>query len=108
MIMKDMMPAFELYQPTQVADAVTLLNRFGKDGWKLVWDETSHAENRSNGQFHDFASTPVYLMHRKLSGRVRWIEDQGVAEVKSRHVRHDFASTRFGCAGAFISILGVS
>jgi len=36
MIIKDMMPAFELYQPTQVADALVLLNRFGKDGWKLA------------------------------------------------------------------------
>jgi xanthine dehydrogenase YagS FAD-binding subunit len=36
MIIKDMMPAFELYQPTQVPDALALLNRFGKDGWKLA------------------------------------------------------------------------
>src|ERR1700744_4206974 len=36
MIIKDMMPGFELYQPTQVADALTLLDRFGKDGWKLA------------------------------------------------------------------------
>ena len=36
MIVKDMMPAFELYQPTQLADALALLDRYGADGWKLA------------------------------------------------------------------------
>jgi xanthine dehydrogenase YagS FAD-binding subunit len=36
MIVKDMMPGFELYQPTTVDDAVALLDRFGADGWKLA------------------------------------------------------------------------
>ena len=36
MIVKDMMPGFELYQPTQLADALALLDRHGKDGWKMA------------------------------------------------------------------------
>jgi len=36
MIVKDMMPAFELYQPTQLNDALALLDRYGKDGWKMA------------------------------------------------------------------------
>jgi xanthine dehydrogenase YagS FAD-binding subunit len=36
MIVKDMMPDFELYQPTQLADALALLDRYGKDGWKMA------------------------------------------------------------------------
>ncbi len=36
MIVKDMMPSFELYQPTQLTDALALLDRYGKDGWKLA------------------------------------------------------------------------
>jgi xanthine dehydrogenase YagS FAD-binding subunit len=36
MIVKDMMPGFELYQPTQLDDALALLDRFGKDGWKMA------------------------------------------------------------------------
>jgi len=36
MIVKDMMPSFELYQPTQLDDALALLNRYGKDGWKMA------------------------------------------------------------------------
>jgi xanthine dehydrogenase YagS FAD-binding subunit len=36
MIVKDMMPGFELYQPTQLDDALALLVRYGKDGWKIA------------------------------------------------------------------------
>lgn len=36
MIVKDMMPGFELYQPTQLNDALVLLDRYGKDGWKMA------------------------------------------------------------------------
>jgi xanthine dehydrogenase YagS FAD-binding subunit len=35
MLIKDIMPGFELYQPTQIKDALALLDRFGKDGWKM-------------------------------------------------------------------------
>jgi len=31
-----MMPGFELYQPTQLEDALALLDRYGKDGWKMA------------------------------------------------------------------------
>jgi xanthine dehydrogenase YagS FAD-binding subunit len=33
---RDMMPAFELFQPATVEDAVGLLARFGRDGWALA------------------------------------------------------------------------
>jgi xanthine dehydrogenase YagS FAD-binding subunit len=36
MIIRDVMPAFELYQPTQLKDAFDLLDRFGKDAWKMA------------------------------------------------------------------------
>jgi len=36
MIIRDVMPAFELYQPTQLKDAFNLLDRFGKDAWKIA------------------------------------------------------------------------
>jgi xanthine dehydrogenase YagS FAD-binding subunit len=36
MIVKDMMPGFDLYQPTQLDDALALLDRYGKDGWKMA------------------------------------------------------------------------
>lgn len=36
MIIRDVMPAFELHQPTQLRDAFALLDRFGKDAWKMA------------------------------------------------------------------------
>jgi len=33
---KDMMPAFQLYQPASIEDALALLDRFGPDGWALA------------------------------------------------------------------------
>jgi xanthine dehydrogenase YagS FAD-binding subunit len=36
MIIKDMMPGFELYQPASLPDALTLVARYGHDGWKLA------------------------------------------------------------------------
>ena len=34
--MKDMMQGFELYQPADLQNALSLTDRFGKDGWKLA------------------------------------------------------------------------
>src|SRR3954468_23956983 len=36
MIIRDVMPPFELYQPTSLRDAFSLLDRFGKDAWKMA------------------------------------------------------------------------
>src|ERR1700739_3127635 len=48
MIIRDVMPAFELYQPTQLRDAFALLDRFGKDGWKMAggYDSLSWVKER--------------------------------------------------------------
>jgi len=35
-IIRDMMPAFELFQPATVEDAVALLDRYGEEGWALA------------------------------------------------------------------------
>jgi len=35
-VIRDMMPAFELFQPSSVEDALDLLGRYGKDGWPLA------------------------------------------------------------------------
>ena len=34
-IIQDMMPAFELFQPASINDALALLNRYGKEAWVL-------------------------------------------------------------------------
>jgi xanthine dehydrogenase YagS FAD-binding subunit len=34
-VIRDMIPAFELFQPTSVGDAINLLDQYGEDGWAL-------------------------------------------------------------------------
>jgi xanthine dehydrogenase YagS FAD-binding subunit len=38
---KDMMPMFELYQPTDIANALDLANKLGADGWKVAGGQDS-------------------------------------------------------------------
>jgi xanthine dehydrogenase YagS FAD-binding subunit len=35
-IVRDIMPAFELFQPARVDDAVRLLGQYGQDAWVLA------------------------------------------------------------------------
>ena len=35
-VIRDMMPAFELFRPTTVEDAADLLERYGDRGWALA------------------------------------------------------------------------
>jgi xanthine dehydrogenase YagS FAD-binding subunit len=46
---KDMMAGFELYQPAQLNDAFALLDKFGKDAWKLAggYDSLSWFKERN-------------------------------------------------------------
>ena len=43
MIVKDMMPSFELYQPASLQDALELADRFGADGWVMAGGNDSLA-----------------------------------------------------------------
>jgi xanthine dehydrogenase YagS FAD-binding subunit len=38
---KDMMPMFELYQPTDIANALDLADKLGSDGWKVAGGQDS-------------------------------------------------------------------
>lgn len=53
---KDMMAAFELYQPDTVEGAVELLERFGEDGWALA------GGNDSLDWFKDRIKRPKYVV----------------------------------------------
>ncbi len=48
-MMKDMMPGFELFQPTDVETALELLDRYGENGWRLAggYDSMDWLKNRS-------------------------------------------------------------
>jgi xanthine dehydrogenase YagS FAD-binding subunit len=49
MMIKDVMPSFELFKPTQLKDAFALLERYGKDGWKMAggYDSLSWFKERA-------------------------------------------------------------
>jgi xanthine dehydrogenase YagS FAD-binding subunit len=49
MLIKDVMPSFELFQPTQLNDAFALLERYGKDSWKMAggYDSLSWFKERT-------------------------------------------------------------
>ena len=53
---RDMMGAFELYQPDTVENAVELLGRFGEDGWALA------GGNDSLDWFKDRIKRPKYVV----------------------------------------------
>ena len=50
-MMKDMMPGFELLQPTDVESALELLDQHGANGWRLAggYDSLDWLKNRSKG-----------------------------------------------------------
>ena len=72
---RDMMSAFELYQPDSVEGAVELLGRFGADGWALA------GGNDSFDWFKDRIKRPKYVVDlggiAALKG-IRETEDGGV------------------------------
>lgn len=55
-MIRDMMPAFELHQPSRVEDALALLQRHGKDGWAMA------GGNDSLSWFKDRAKKPKVVV----------------------------------------------
>lgn len=66
---RDMMAAFELYQPDTVEDAVELLGRFGKDGWALA------GGNDSLDWFKDRVKRPKYVVDLTSIAALRGIRE---------------------------------
>ena len=71
MLIKDVMPDFELYQPTSVADAVSLAGRFGKDGWVLA------GGNDSLSWFKDRIKRPKAVIDLRGVKEMRGIKETG-------------------------------
>jgi xanthine dehydrogenase YagS FAD-binding subunit len=66
---RDMMAAFELYQPDTVESAVELLGKFGKDGWALA------GGNDSLDWFKDRVKRPKYVVDISGIGALRGIRE---------------------------------
>jgi xanthine dehydrogenase YagS FAD-binding subunit len=70
-MIKDMMPSFELYQPTTIEDALALLDQHGKDGWKLA------GSMDSLGWFKDRAKRPKAVVDLAGIAGLSGIQESG-------------------------------
>ncbi len=93
---RDMMPAFELFQPATVEDALELLGRYGKDGWPLAGGLDSF------DWFKDRAKRPKAVIDlgaiEALRG-VREVDDGievGATTTLTEVSRHPDLTSRFG------------
>ena len=66
---RDMMPAFELYQPDTVKGAVDLLGKFGKEGWAVA------GGNDSLDWFKDRIKRPKYVVDLSGIGELKGIRE---------------------------------
>src|SRR4029079_8149760 len=66
---RDMMPAFELYQPDSVKGAVDLLGKFGKEGWAVA------GGNDSLDWFKDRIKRPKYVVDLSGIGELKGIRE---------------------------------
>ena len=87
-MLKDAMPGFELYQPTDVDAAVELLGRHGADGWALAGGYDSL------DWFKDRAKTPRAVIDLQGVAELRGIREtpDGGLEVGSMTTLSDVAS----------------
>ena len=68
---RDMMPSFELYQPSTVDDALSLLDRHEEDAWILA------GGNDSLGWFKDRVKRPKVVVEIAAIDELRGIREQG-------------------------------
>jgi len=69
MLMKDVIPGFELYQPTTVDDALALLDEHGADAWKIA------GGNDSLSWFKDRVKRPSVVVDLTGIGEMRGITE---------------------------------
>ena len=69
MMIKDVIPGFELYRPTTVADAVALLDQHKKDAWKLA------GGNNSLSWFKDRIKRPKVVVDVSAVAEMKGIKE---------------------------------
>ena len=68
---KDMMPSFELYQPSDLANALSLTKKFGADGWRLAGGQDSY------DWFKDRAKRPQAVIDLNGVSELKGIKETG-------------------------------
>jgi xanthine dehydrogenase YagS FAD-binding subunit len=71
MIVRDMMPGFELYRPASLVDALELAERFGAEGWVMA------GGNDSLSWFKDRAKRPTAVIDITGIGELRGVRETG-------------------------------
>ena len=95
-MIKDMMPAFKLYQPTAVDGALELLDRFGKDAWKYAGGYDSL------GWFKDRAKAPKAVVDLSGIAEMKGVRETaggleiGALTTLTEVERHPLISGRYG------------
>jgi xanthine dehydrogenase YagS FAD-binding subunit len=90
------MPAFELFQPANIDDAISLLDRYGKDAWVLAGGLDSF------DWLKDRIKRPQYVVDLSQIGALRGVRERdggleiGATTTLSEVVRHPLVRERFG------------
>lgn len=95
-MLKDMMPQFELYQPTDLDGALDLMNRFGDNGWALAGGHDTLAWFKDRGKrtpaVVDLEGVPELKGIRETDGGLEIGAMTTLTEVE----RHPLIRERFG------------
>src|ERR671916_848271 len=95
-VIRDVMPAFELFQPASIDDALTLLDRYGSEAWVLAggldtFDWLKDRAKRSNVVI-DLSQVSELRGIRDVDGGL----EIGALTTLTEVVRHPGVRERFG------------
>ena len=94
-VIRDVMPAFELFQPASIADALSLLDRYGSDAWVFAGGLDSF------DWLKDRIKRPRYVVDLGAVGELKGIRERdggleiGAMTTLSNVVRHPIVRERY-------------
>ena len=95
-VIHDVMPAFELFQPASISDALTILNRYGSDAWIMAGglDSFDWLKDRIKRPrvVVDLSQVQVLRGIKELNGGL----EIGAATTLTEIVRHPLVRDKFG------------
>src|SRR5437773_3040195 len=95
-VIHDVMPAFELFQPASISDALTILNRYGSDAWVMAGglDSFDWLKDRIKRPrvVVDLSQVQVLRGIKELNGGL----EIGAATTLTEIVRHPLVRDKFG------------
>ena len=107
-MLKDMMPHVELFQPTDVDNALALMGRFGSDGWALAGGHDSLAWFKDRGKrptaLIDLAGISELLGIRETSDGI----EIGAMTTLTEIELHPMIQEKFGLLAGILPRVSVS